>query len=83
MGRFNHEVVCVDPDTGIVYQTEDQGDGLIYRYIPNVRGQLHEGGRLQALAVVDQPGLDTRNWEQVNVELRKSLQVFWIDIEDV
>lgn len=83
MGRFNHEAVCVDPDTGIVYQTEDQGDGLIYRYIPNVRGQLHEGGRLQALAVVDQPGLDTRNWEQVSVELRKPLQVFWIDIEDV
>ena len=29
MGRFNHEAVCVDPATGIVYQTEDRGDGLL------------------------------------------------------
>jgi len=83
MGRFNHEAVCIDPATGIVYQTEDQGDGLIYRYIPHVREKLHEGGRLQALAILDQPGLDTRNWEEIKVELRKPLRVVWIDIEDV
>ena len=38
MGRFNHEAVCVDPSTHIVYQTEDRGDGLIYRYLPNTKG---------------------------------------------
>jgi secreted PhoX family phosphatase len=37
MGRFNHEAVCVDPRTGIVYLTEDRPDGIIYRFIPNSR----------------------------------------------
>lgn len=83
MGRFNHEAVCVDPATGIVYQTEDRGDGLIYRFIPTVTGQLHEGGRLQALAVVGQPRLDTRNWEERGVALSAPLAVEWVDIEGV
>ena len=62
MGRFVHEAVAVDPASGIVYQTEDRGDGLVYRFIPDRPGRLHEGGRLQALAALDEPSLDTRNW---------------------
>jgi secreted PhoX family phosphatase len=31
IGRFNHEAVAVDPSTGIVYITEDRGDGIFYR----------------------------------------------------
>jgi secreted PhoX family phosphatase len=83
MGRFNHEAVCVDPSTGIVYQTEDRPDGLLYRYIPNVPGQLAEGGRLQALAVKDMPSLDTSNWKEKKLSLHQSLAVYWIDLEDV
>lgn len=62
MGRFNHEAIAVDPETGIVYQTEDRHEGLIYRFIPNIPGKLAEGGRLQALVVRDRPSCDTRNW---------------------
>ena len=62
MGRFVHEAVAVDPASGIVYQTEDRGDGLIYRFIPDKPGRLQEGGRLQALASWDKSSLDTRNW---------------------
>ncbi|MDP3907050.1 alkaline phosphatase PhoX [Novosphingobium sp.] len=51
MGRFNREAAAVDPATGIVYQTEDRGDGLLYRFIPAVPGQLAKGGRLEALAI--------------------------------
>ncbi len=83
MGRFNHEAVALDPKTGIVYQTEDEGDGLIYRYIPNVPGQLHEGGRLQAMAIIDQPSLDTRNWKSRKVGLNQPLKVEWLDVDDV
>ena len=54
MGRFMHEAVCVHPDTGIVYQTEDRHDGLIYRFVPNTPGKLRDGGRLQALCVKGQ-----------------------------
>lgn len=83
MGRFNHEAVAVDPKTGIVYQTEDAHDGLFYRYIPKRRGQLHAGGRLQVLAILDQPSFDTRNWDSRIMELHQPLRVHWLDIDEV
>lgn len=62
MGRFRREAVAIDPRTGIVYQTEDIGDGLIYRFIPKVPGKLAEGGRLQALCSKVAKSLKTQNW---------------------
>src|SRR5690606_29041047 len=83
MGRFNHEAVAVDPETGIVYQTEDRHDGLIYRFIPHQPGKLSAGGKLQALAIKGEKSFDTRNWEQTTIEAGKPLDVEWIDMEDV
>jgi len=84
MGRFRHEAIAVDPDTGFVYQTEDRNDGAIYRFIPSEAGNLAKGNRLQALMIIDQPRLDTRNWEEDRtVEVGQSLAVKWIDMEDV
>ncbi|MEQ8843814.1 MAG: DUF839 domain-containing protein [Phycisphaerales bacterium] len=83
MGRFMHEAVCVDPSTGIVYQTEDRHDGLVYRFVPNVPGKLREGGRLQALCVRGKLSLDTRNWEDQKVRVGERLEVEWLDLEDV
>ena len=52
MGRFEHEACAVDPKTGVVYMTEDNGDpgDGFYRYIPHVSGKLAQGGRLEMLA---------------------------------
>ncbi len=86
MGRFNHEAVCVDPRTGIVYLTEDRTDGLLYRFIPAAPDNLREGGRLQALALKDAPGFDTRNWEALKtpkLPAGEAQEVIWIDIHDV
>ncbi|HEY7449609.1 MAG TPA: alkaline phosphatase PhoX [Vicinamibacterales bacterium] len=83
MGRFNHEAVAVNPATGIVYQTEDRPDGLIYRFIPEEPGRLAEGGRLQALCVKDRKGFDTRNWDYERVKPGTPLEVRWIDVDDV
>lgn len=83
MGRFNHEAVAVDPGTGIVYLTEDRGDGLLYRFIPKTPGALLQGGRLQMLAVVDRPALDTRNHVGPVVEVGARLAAQWMDCEDV
>jgi secreted PhoX family phosphatase len=86
MGRFNHEAVAVDPVTGIVYLTEDSGDGLIYRYIPNTPGKMLNGGKLQALAIKGQKSYDTRNWEKLTTPkfaLGSSLDVEWVDLENV
>lgn len=90
MGRFKHEAVAVDPDTGIVYQTEDEHDSLIYRFIPTRRGELKAGGKLQAMAVIDRPSLDTRNWPGGGGEhagptigVGDVLPVRWIDLEQI
>lgn len=57
MGRFVHEAVAVDRETGIVYETEDRGTSCFYRFVPNQPGKLSAGGKLQAAEVVGQPDL--------------------------
>ncbi|MGB0766344.1 MAG: alkaline phosphatase PhoX [Phycisphaeraceae bacterium] len=69
MGRFNHEAIAVDPKSGVVYQTEDRQDGVLYRFIPNVPGKMAEGGRLQVLVVTERPSADLRNWPEIPAEL--------------
>jgi len=86
MGRFTHEAVAVQPKTGIVYQTEDEGNSLFYRYLPNAYGKLHKGGKLQCLAIREWKSADTRNYESLTTNRfpeKKSFEVEWIDLEDV
>lgn len=62
MGRFSHEAIAVDPVTGYIYETEDQGENLVsllggsnksgfYRFVPNVNARLAAGGRLFMMKV--------------------------------
>lgn len=81
LGRFRHEAAAVDPRTGIVYLTEDREDGLFYRFLPNRKGALAEGGRLQALAFADAPQ-DSRNWQSELFGPRSSRPVRWLDLEE-
>lgn len=83
MGRFNHEAVAVDPNSDVIYLTEDDSEGLLYRFIPNTPAKLLDGGKLQALAVKERPSLDTRNWESQTIEVGENLQTEWIDVKDV
>ncbi|MFC4872355.1 alkaline phosphatase PhoX [Negadavirga shengliensis] len=86
MGRFNHEAVAVDPATGIVYLTEDRGDGIFYRFIPRAPGKLLEGGRLQAMVILGEKSRDTRNWhdsEAPEFPLMVPREVGWVNIENV
>jgi len=84
MGRFEHEAAAVDPASGAVYLSEDRHRSLLYRYLPNVPGELHRGGRLQALAVVGKPGFDTRNWDNQSPMLTDEwMSAEWIDLQDV
>ena len=53
----------MEPETGWVFQTEDEGDSLFYRFIPHVPGKLAEGGRLQAMAFKGEPRAMTSNHE--------------------
>ncbi len=83
LGRFNHEAIAVDPETGNIYQTEDRHDGLIYRFVPENREDLHQGGRLQVLSVKNQASLDTRNWDGAELKQGAKLPVQWLDIDEV
>jgi uncharacterized protein len=80
MGRFVHEACPVDARTGIVYQTEDNGDpgDGFYRYLPDHRGKLHRGGRLQMLAIKDRPKYNTVN----NQKVGRRLECRWVDIPE-
>ncbi|WP_309386378.1 alkaline phosphatase PhoX [Cerasicoccus frondis] len=83
MGRFRREAVAIDPQTSIVYQTEDLGDSSFYRFIPDKPGQLNSG-KLQALVIKNGPA-DTRNnpGATMTFPLNESFSVDWVDINDV
>ena len=81
MGRFNHEAVAVDPRTGIVYLTEDRSDGLLYRFLPNAKGELAKGGRLQALALEDSAIRDSRNHDGAVIGVQQPLRTRWVDLD--
>lgn len=90
MGRFGHEAVSFDPDDGIVYQTEDNYQGLFYRFIPTTPGRLADGGRLQALAIEGWEKADTRNFAADwglptarTIAPGQPFKVGWVDLEDV
>lgn len=84
LGRFKHEAACVDPNTGVIYLTEDVADSLFYRFLPRDRRRPSEGGRLQALAFKDLPGADTRNWKgQITWAQGDWEEAVWIDLDGV
>jgi hypothetical protein len=82
MGRFSHEAVAVDPNTWIVYETEDNSSGGgssgFYRFVPANPGVLTDGGRLEMMAIDGVPQYDARNNQTVGV----SLPVTWVPIAD-
>jgi uncharacterized protein len=77
MGRFRHEAIAVDRRLGVVYMTEDSNPNAgFYRYIPSNYGKLALGGRLQMLAVRNQPNYDTRTNQTINAPILAT----WVDI---
>ncbi|MDQ1153506.1 alkaline phosphatase PhoX [Brevundimonas sp. SORGH_AS_0993] len=83
LGRFDHEAVCVDPRTGVVYLTEDRPDGLFYRFIPDAPGELVKGGRLQAMVLRARKAADTANHQDRLWSVGDWLDVDWIDMAEV
>jgi len=84
MGRFNHEAVAIDPASGVVYQTEDREDGLLYRFAPNDKQKLAAGGKLQAFRVCEcKRPIDLRNWKTRDVLPLELIGAEWVDLDDV
>lgn len=78
MGRFVHEAIAVDEKSGIVYLTEDSGAAGFYRFLPNRKGRLAEGGTLQILKIKDKPNYDTRTGQSP----RATFTANWVTIEN-
>jgi secreted PhoX family phosphatase len=84
LGRMAHEAAAVDPETGIVYETEDQGDvSGFYRFIPETKptkpGDLAAtSGRLEMLKVNARDGYETAVGQTAGVPLAVS----WVPISD-
>ena len=55
MGKFRHEMVVADATRRVLYMSEDERDGLLYRFRPQTWGDLSEGD-LEALAVSREDG---------------------------
>ena len=78
MGRFKHEAIAVDPETGFVYETEDhEVSSGFYRFRPREPGVLAAGGALEMLAIRGLPQADLRTGQQPG-EWR---EVEWVPIE--
>ncbi|MCL1633133.1 DUF839 domain-containing protein [Luteimonas sp. SX5] len=82
LGRFSHEAVAIDPNTGFVYLTEDdRNKSGLYRFVPNDRsgryGSLQNGGRLQAARVGGQ-----QNADLVVASIGAEYKLEWFDVPD-
>src|SRR4051812_5545710 len=77
LGRFLHEAGAVDPETGVVYLTEDEGPDGFYRFVPEEIGHLRKGV-LQMLRVKGQPRYNTITGQTVGVVLNCD----WVTIDD-
>ena len=83
MGRFEHEAAAIDPISGTIYLTEDKHRSLLYRFIPNIPGQLSLGGKLQALGIAKKNSFDTRNWNDLAIRENEWHEAKWIDMDNV
>lgn len=84
LGRFSHEAVAIDPQTGLMYLTEDdRNKSGLYRFVPNDRagggrfGSLENGGRLQAARVRGMPNADL-----TVADIGSEFALEWVDIPD-
>jgi uncharacterized protein len=77
LGRFLHEAVAIDPATGMIYETEDNGEiGGFYRWVPDggliptAPGQLAGmTGSLHMLKITGLPNYNTAIGQSVGVAL--------------
>jgi secreted PhoX family phosphatase len=79
MGRFSHEACMVDPSTGYVYETEDDGDSSgFYKFVPHTAGNLKGGGDLYMLRVKHERQADLRRANIVGT----TWDVAWVRIDN-
>lgn len=89
MGRRSHEACASDPNSGIVYLTEDATPGGIYRFHPANRRNYQRGGWLEMLKIKGMPNANLRGPNPLGgggapypVPVGVPLEVEWVPIDD-
>jgi secreted PhoX family phosphatase len=77
LGRFLHEAGAIDPSTGVVFMTEDEGPDGFYRFVPDEPGKLRSGV-LQMLRVRGRTRYNTITRQTVG----KVLECDWVTINN-
>ncbi len=93
LGRFEHEAVAVDPDTGVIYETEDANEphGLFFRWTPppvatplgkgSLRELADDAGTFEALRARNQGGQLVPDL-CVATETGTTYDVEWVPVPD-
>jgi len=81
LGRFSHEAAAVDPANNTTYLTEDRGDSVFYRRVPDDPSAPLGPGRLQAMRIVDAPGEETAAWGPDQIGVVRDVD--WIDLDGI
>ena len=80
--RKNQVYPCAGAKYRPGHLTEDTGDSLLYRFVPNEYGNLANGGQLEALVVKGKPKFDTRNWNATAMPLSQWFDVEWVALDN-
>lgn len=75
LGCFKHEAVAVDPDSHVIYLTEDTRKSAFYRHVPTDSPFV---GRLEAMKVVGEDELVL----SLGASVGDTWEVEWVSIED-
>ena len=93
LGRFAHESVAVDPNTGVVYETEDASNpnGLFYRWTPpktatplgkgSLRKLADDAGTLDAMRCTRKDGSFVADLSPAR-EIGLTYEVEWVPVPD-
>jgi len=81
LGRFSHEAAAVDPSTNIIYLTEDRGNSVLYRHVPDDPDAPLGAGRLQAMRIVGDAGVRTADWGPDEIGVWREID--WIDLDGI
>ncbi len=76
-GRFNHEAVCIEPETNAAYLTEDRGDSCLYRLLPNDKKKPFVGA-FQALAIKGKPKMSLAS---SGLKIGEELSLEWVNLD--
>jgi len=93
LGRFAHESVTVDPETGVIYETEDAGspNGLLYRWTPpaaalpltkgSLRALADDAGTLEAMRAIRSDGTFVADLSPASV-IGTTYALTWVPVPD-